>query len=342
MYMNANEFLARYTAGGRNFSGVKLANADLSAKTLNGADFSGADLSEAYLYKADLSKTNLNNALLPNANLAGAILIGACLDGAILGNADLSGANLSAASLRTAELYEVFLLPYLGKSTDLRYADLSGADLSYAKLDQALLYKATLREADFYQATLYNADLKEADLTGADLSYANLSRAILLEANLSKAILHKTNLDNADLHKAVMPDTSAEALATTNDEEAHNQAVGAELVKIWKNLRFRSEDEVKIAQALERAGVLFFPNCKGRLTTSENRQNREPDFLVCHQGNWGILEVDGSQHDAEKDAERDSFFKVHGISIIERYTAKQCREHADNVVQEFLKILSRE
>ena len=51
MYMDTNELFARYTAGERNFSGVKLANDDLSVKTLNGADFSGADLTEAYLYQ---------------------------------------------------------------------------------------------------------------------------------------------------------------------------------------------------------------------------------------------------------------------------------------------------
>jgi hypothetical protein len=59
----------------------------------------------------------------------------------------------------------------------------------------------------------------------------------------------------------------------------------------WNNLRFRSQTEVRVAEALERAQVLFLPNCMARLGFS-HRQNREADFLVCQRGKWGILEVD--------------------------------------------------
>ncbi len=51
----------------------------------------------------------------------------------------------------------------------------------------------------------------------------------------------------------------------------------------WQNLYFSSVSEVKIAQALDRVGVLFFPNCRGRLTTIQGRQNRECDFLICYE-----------------------------------------------------------
>jgi hypothetical protein len=64
----------------------------------------------------------------------------------------------------------------------------------------------------------------------------------------------------------------------------------------WQNLSFSSVSEVKIAQALDRVGVLFFPNCRGRLTTTQGRRNRECDFLVCYEGIWGILEVDGEPY----------------------------------------------
>jgi hypothetical protein len=121
----------------------------------------------------------------------------------------------------------------------------------------------------------------------------------------------------------------------------HNQGIGARYT--WEKLRFRSKEEVEIAEALERAGVLFFPNCKARLNTPEGRDNQEPDFLICHNGKLGILEVDGEPwHPPSRtvhDHERDRLFKVHGIRVVEHYDANRCFEQPDIVVQEFLEIL---
>lgn len=121
----------------------------------------------------------------------------------------------------------------------------------------------------------------------------------------------------------------------------HNQGIGARYT--WEKLRFRSKEEVEIAEALERAGVLFFPNCKARLNTPEGRDNKEPDFLVCYNGKFGILEVDGEPwHPASRtvhDHQRDRLFKVHGIRVVEHYDARRCSEQPDLVVQEFLEIL---
>lgn len=94
-------------------------------------------------------------------------------------------------------------------------------------------------------------------------------------------------------HIDLDPDWRSELLEIARGKGVHNQAVGEKAVKIWNNLRFRSQSEVKIAQALDRAGVLFIPNCKARLGLAGNRQNREADFLMCYDGKWGILEVDG-------------------------------------------------
>ena len=57
---------------------------------------------------------------------------------------------------------------------------------------------------------------------------------------------------------------------------------------------FRSQAELRIAQALGRACVLFFANAPGRFGVHpDDRQTREPDFVVCADGKWGILEVCG-------------------------------------------------
>lgn len=71
-----------------------------------------------------------------------------------------------------------------------------------------------------------------------------------------------------------------------------NQASGAIDARLWQGFRFRSATEIKIAEALDNAGVLFFPLPKARVALDSGHTNIEPDFVVCHEGRWGILEVD--------------------------------------------------
>jgi len=123
----------------------------------------------------------------------------------------------------------------------------------------------------------------------------------------------------------------------------HNQAAQGKALRIWNNLYFRSQSEIKIAETLDRANVLFFPNCRGRLGLSVTRQNKEADFLVCHRGKWGILEVDGEPfHPPSRtvqDHARDRAFKEHGIRLVEHFDATECYNKADDVVARFLKLL---
>ena len=104
---------------------------------------------------------------------------------------------------------------------------------------------------------------------------------------------------------------------------------------------------MRIAEALERVErppVLFLPNCLARLGFSY-RQNREADFLICHRGKWGILEVDGpfSHPPARKvdDDERARLFKAHGIRLVEHFDAGNCLEDADGIVRRFLYLLGQ-
>jgi hypothetical protein len=125
-----------------------------------------------------------------------------------------------------------------------------------------------------------------------------------------------------------------------------NQAVDSSKspqLRTWANLRFRSESEVRIAQALDKAGVLFLPNCKARLGITSSRLNREADFLVCVEGKWGILEVDGEPFHppsrTAQDHERDRLFRDHGIRLIEHLDATECYQKSDEVVARFLRLL---
>ena len=110
----------------------------------------------------------------------------------------------------------------------------------------------------------------------------------------------------------------------------------------WNNLRFRSQTEIRIAQELDRRRVLFLPNCLARLGLRE-RQNREADFLICAEGKWGILEVDGDlAHPPTRtaeDHERDRLFQAHGILLAQHFAASECWENADGVVTKFWALL---
>jgi hypothetical protein len=144
----------------------------------------------------------------------------------------------------------------------------------------------------------------------------------------------------------INPQWKKEFQAILERTDIHNQGVQfseEQPVHIWKNLRFRSQTELRVAEALDRAGVLFLPNCRARLGF-KTRENREADFLVCCDGKWGILEIDSDRFhkSAADDHERDRLFKAHGISVIEHFDQGECWENADGVVKKFLYLLRKQ
>jgi hypothetical protein len=145
----------------------------------------------------------------------------------------------------------------------------------------------------------------------------------------------------------VEPDWKAQMLDIALGREVHNQgiAINNRATMIWQNLRFRSESEKRIAEALDRAEVLFIPNCLARLTTAEGRKNKEPDFVVCFQSRWGILEVDGEPYHPPSrtvdDHKRDRDFRAYGIKVLEHYDARECYQQPDRVVKQFLALLGK-
>ena len=147
--------------------------------------------------------------------------------------------------------------------------------------------------------------------------------------------------------KAEMVDIDAdwrqELLEIARGRGVTNQGVAIKDAPLypWKNLRFRSKTEMRVAQALDRAGALFWPNCMARLGfEGAKRANREADFVVCDRGRFGILEVDGEAFHppsrAAEDHDRSRVFKQHGVRVVEHYGAERCWTDPDGVVAEFL------
>lgn len=146
-------------------------------------------------------------------------------------------------------------------------------------------------------------------------------------------------------HIPIDPNWREELLQIARGLGVHNQAAQGRALRIWNNLYFRSQSEIRIAEALDRAGVLFFPNCRGRLSSGTACENREADFLICHDGKWGILEVDGEPfHPPSRtvqDHARDRAFRERGVRLVEHFDATECYERADEVVARFLGLLER-
>lgn len=112
---------------------------------------------------------------------------------------------------------------------------------------------------------------------------------------------------------------------------------------VYNEMKFASSTEVRIAQELEKRQILFFPlPLAVRAETGDfYNDHREVDFLICHDGSWGILEVAFHPDRYEKDSEKDSWFKKSGILCIQHYTAERCWYYTNEVVEEFLSILAK-
>ncbi|MBC6475957.1 MAG: hypothetical protein GDA48_26700 [Hormoscilla sp. GM102CHS1] len=167
----------------------------------------------------------------------------------------------------------------------------------------------------------------------------NLNCATLHEANLSaRFAVGESDLYQSNSQGATIPnDNTRSGAESSSDEEENHQEVqfhSEERVYDWNGLQLRTDAEVKIAQALDRASVIFSPNPQLRLTTPEGRLNQQPNFAIFHQGKLGILLIDPvPQHpDVGKTSQ--------SIQIVQHYHPNRCREEPDRVVQEFLAILT--
>jgi hypothetical protein len=247
--------------------------------------------------------------------------------------------DLSWANLTWTDLYQA----------DLRWADLSWADLSWASLYGANLAMSQIIGTNFHNATLTGSCIKDwllnslTDLDGVICEYVYLDEQNTerrpMNGNFAPgefASLYKKIIENIDL---ILGKT------LEKDNNINNQGVqfySNSIIHTWENLRFRSKTEIKIAEALDRTGVLFVPNSLARLTTPKGRENKEADFLICYNGKWGVLEVDGPFHTAERrveEQERERVFKKNGIKVVERFDSERCYNHPDEVVQEFFNMI---
>jgi hypothetical protein len=247
----------------------------------------------------------------------------------------------------------------LGIRPDLSWwANLSYAKLRGANLSGTNLFESEVIGTNFYNATLTGSCIKDWRIN----SRTNLDEVICEyiyfdcefgDCYFDYKVIEKRPINGnfapgefASLYKKIIENTDLIISKTLEkDNNINNQGVqfySNSTIHTWENLRFRSKTEIKIAEALDRTGVLFVANSLARLTTPKGRENKEADFLICYNGKWGVLEVDGPFHTAERrveEQERERIFKKNGIKVVERFDAQRCYNNPDEVVQEFFKMI---
>jgi hypothetical protein len=123
--------LRRVEFSGAKLAGAELCHLDLSEAKLDGADLVGADLSKSQLKGASFRGTDLADAACwqckgTRADFEGARLVRCNLRRAVLQRANLRDADLEAADLSSANL----------RGADLTGANLAGADFSGTTYDE--------------------------------------------------------------------------------------------------------------------------------------------------------------------------------------------------------------
>jgi len=149
------------------------------------------------------------------------------------------------------------------------------------------------------------------------------------------------------LIKDISPNIREELHEVLGKKAVSNQGnfIKPENVKTWNGFQFASLAEVQIARALDEVGVLFLPNCKMRLRGGQAaRVSYYPDFLICYQGKWGILEVDGPTHYTQSkvisDRMRDENCNAYGV-YVKHFDWQECEAQHEEVVRRFLNLLMK-
>lgn len=125
---------------------------------------------------------------------------------------------------------------------------------------------------------------------------------------------------------------------TQEDTPLNTGSLVSEGTIVHDNLRFRSRTETRVYDELKKREVLFFPNATAVL--GGRGLKREPDFLICKDGAWGILEVMGDSYhtpsNAMQDHDRARLFNDYKILVIQFYDAIRCYNNPDEVADDFL------
>ena len=176
-----------------------------------------------------------------------------------------------------------------------------------------------------------------------DVSAARMSWVEIDLYKAFSALIHDDSLHN--LFRKVYASPPEQQRTTGLNNCFFNQ----EKTILHDGLRFRSRGEIAIYDELKQRSVLFFPNpaaVMGTVGTEFGAKvaKKEPDFLICYKGKWGILEINGDDFHSgvvqtAKDHDRARQFQHYGVFFIQAFALNRCKNDPCAVVDEFLKLL---
>ena len=120
------------------------------------------------------------------------------------------------------------------------------------------------------------------------------NRNQVIEGNLNGSNLsfNEAKLCQTDLHELIVLTNGKKLVEENTNTKGDRQQNKSYLKNIinWNGLDLNSQAEVKIAEALDRANIIFFSNTKIRLTTATGRENKIVNFVILHRGKLGIIQ----------------------------------------------------
>jgi hypothetical protein len=108
---------------------------------------------------------------------------------------------------------------------------------------------------------------------------------------------------------------------------------------LYRGIRYRSRTEMRVAEALDDANVLYFPLPLG---IRHYQRLAEPDFLVIHLGLIGVLEIDGPTHTPltrAQEAAKDAKLIQSGVRLVHHEPVAEVDRDPAALVQRFLTLL---
>jgi hypothetical protein len=228
--------------------------------------------------------------------------------------------------------------------------------------------RATLDQTQA-EAIKYLLDITELE-TALALGHARLARIEINEGTPSNAVVYLS----APAEAREILDGEAEWIVTDDGESGGPTAlivafsvtnalndvtlypditIGADLREVprhqgtarepgkyeYRGLRYRSQTETRVAEALDEANVLYFPLPLG---VRHYQRIAEPDFLVVTQGKVGVLEIDGPHHTPltrAQEAAKDAKLLQSGVRLVHHASVNDVDRDVTAVVKEFLTLL---
>ena len=160
----------------------------------------------------------------------------------------------------------------------------------------------------------------------------------MIEGNLNGSNLsfNEAKLCQTDLHELIVLTNGKKLVEENTNTKGDRQQNKSYLKNIinWNGLNLNSQAEVKIAEALDRANIIFFSNTKIRLTTATGRENKIVNFVILHRGKLGIIQISSEPCPADLNL-------VPNIKIVQHYDISSCTKQPDQVIAEFLELLNQ-